>query len=84
MDVFLQILTESIVLAVAGGIAGLIVSPILVNTLASFADDTTPPVMTAFAMAVAFGFSVMTGSMAGLFPAIKAAKLDPIQALRYD
>jgi len=84
MDVFLQILTESIVIAVAGGIAGLIVSPILVNTLASFADNTTPPVMTAFAMAVAFGFSVMTGSLAGLFPAIKAAKLDPIQALRYD
>jgi ABC-type antimicrobial peptide transport system permease subunit len=84
MDVFLQILTESIVIAVAGGIAGLIISPILVNTLASFANNTTPPVMTAFAMAVAFGFSVMTGSLAGLFPAIKAAKLDPIQALRYD
>ena len=84
MDVFLQILTESIVISVAGGVAGIILSPILVNTLASFADDTTPPVMTAFAMAVAFGFSVMIGSMAGLFPAIKAAKLDPIQALRYD
>ena len=84
MDVFLQIVTESIVIAVAGGIAGLIVSPILVNTLAGFADNTTPPVMTAFAMAIAFGFSVITGSLAGLFPAIKAAKLDPIQALRYD
>ena len=84
MDVFLQIVTESIVIAMAGGIVGLIVSPILVNTLAGFADDTTPPVMTAFAMAIAFGFSVITGSIAGLFPAIKAAKLDPIQALRYD
>ena len=84
MDVFLQIVTESIVIAVAGGIAGLIVSPILVNTLAGFADNTTPPVMTAFAMSIAFGFSVITGSLAGLFPAIKAAKLDPIQALRYD
>jgi len=84
MDVFLQILTESIVIAMAGGIAGLIVSPILVNTLAGFADNTTPPVITAFAMAIAFGFSVITGSLAGLFPAIKAAKLDPIQALRYD
>jgi len=84
MDVFLQIVTESIDIAMAGGIVGLIVSPILVNTLAGFADDTTPPVMTAFAMAIAFGFSVITGSIAGLFPAIKAAKLDPIQALRYD
>ena len=68
----------------AGGILGLIVSPILVNTLAGFAEDTTPPVMTSMAMMVAFGFSVLTGSLAGLFPAIKAAKLDPIQALRYD
>lgn len=84
MDVFFQILTESIVIAVAGGIAGLIISPMLVNTLASFADDTTPPVMTAFAMTIAFGFSAITGSLAGLFPAIKAAKLDPIQALKYD
>ena len=84
MDVFLQILTESIVIAVAGGLAGIMLSPILVNTLASFADGTTPPVMTAFAMTVAFGFSVITGSLAGLFPAIKAAKLDPIQALSYD
>ena len=84
MDIFTQIITESVILAMAGGILGLIVSPILVNTLAGFAEDTTPPVMTSTAMMVAFGFSVLTGSLAGLFPAIKAAKLDPIQALRYD
>ena len=84
MDVFTQILIESVVLAVAGGLAGLAISPILVNTLAGLADDTTPPIMTTQAMLIAFGFSVLIGSFAGLFPAIKAAKLDPIQALRYD
>ena len=83
-DIFTQIITESMVLAMAGGILGLIISPILVNTLASFAEDTTPPVITSVAMAVAFAFSVLTGTLAGLFPAVKAAKLDPIQALRYD
>ena len=84
MDVFTQILIESVVLAVAGGLAGLAISPILVNTLASLADDTTPPIMTTQAMLIAFGFSALIGSLAGLFPAIKAAKLDPIQALSYD
>ena len=84
MDVFTQILIESVVLAVAGGLAGLAISPILVNTLAGLADDTTPPIMTTQAMLIAFGFSALIGSFAGLFPAIKAAKLDPIQALSYD
>ena len=48
MDVFFQILTESIVIAIAGGIAGLIISPMLVNTLSNFADDTTPPVTVSY------------------------------------
>ena len=71
-------------LGMAGGLAGLAISPILVNTLAGLADDTTPPIMTTQAMLIAFGFSAIIGCLAGLFPAIKAAKLDPIQALRYD
>ena len=84
LDVFTQIITESIVLAVSGGIIGLAISPVLIDTLASYAPDTTPPIMTATWMIIGFSFSVITGSLAGLIPAIKAAKLDPIEALRYD
>ncbi len=84
LDVFTQIITESIVLAVSGGIIGLAISPVLINTLASYAPDTTPPIMTITSMIIGFSFSVITGCIAGLIPAIKAAKLDPIEALRYD
>ena len=84
LDVFTQIITESIVLAVSGGIIGLAISPVLINALASYAPDTTPPIITATSMIIGFSFSVITGCIAGLIPAIKAAKLDPIEALRYD
>jgi putative ABC transport system permease protein len=83
-DIFIQILVESVVIAVIGGVAGLIASKGLVNllTLVSPADYT--PVITVEAMLLAFSFSVGVGILAGIFPGLKAARLHPIQALRYE
>ena len=83
-SVFAQILIESIVIAIFGGIAGLGASYALVQFIASFSPDENQPVITIGAMTMAFGFSVMIGAVAGLYPAIKASILHPIQALRYD
>jgi len=83
-DVFIQILVESVVIAVLGGLAGLIASYGLVRLLESFSPTDNAPIITATAMTLAFVFSVCVGIVAGLFPAVKAARLDPIQALRYE
>jgi putative ABC transport system permease protein len=83
-DVFTQILIESVVIAVMGGFVGLATSYGLVQILSSFSPTDNAPIITVTAMAVAFGSSVCIGVLAGLFPAIKAARLEPIVALRYE
>ena len=83
-NVFIQIIVESVVIAVVGGIAGMLASYSLVELLATISPTDNTPVITVNAMIIAFLFSVLVGVVAGLVPALKAARLDPIQALRYE
>ncbi len=83
-DIFIQILVESLVLALLGGIAGLVTSFALVNMISSFSPTGNAPIITFPALLIAFGSSALVGVLAGIFPAVKAAKLNPIQALRYE
>jgi putative ABC transport system permease protein len=83
-DIFVQILVESVVIAILGGLTGLLTSFGLIHLISSVSPTDNAPIVTVPALAIAFAFSVVVGVLAGIFPAIKAARLNPIQALRYE
>jgi putative ABC transport system permease protein len=83
-DIFSQILIESSVLGFLGGLIGLGAAFGVVKLITSVAQLNNEPIVTAWALIVSFSFSVVTGVFAGFYPAFKASRLDPIQALRYE
>ena len=80
-DILKQFLYESATLSALGGIIGLILAKLIGLAVTAFVIQTIIPW---YAAVISIGVSAAVGILAGLYPAWKAARLDPIEALRAD
>jgi macrolide transport system ATP-binding/permease protein len=81
-DIMSQFLIESIVMTLSGGIMGVILGIVTASLLSLLAGWTTR--VSVYNIILAAGFSIAVGIFFGLWPAKKASRLNPIEALRYE
>jgi putative ABC transport system permease protein len=81
-DIIRQFLTEAVLISMMGGLIGIAFGFSLSLAIAKATGWST--VVTFTSIAVAFGVSVGIGLVFGIYPAVQAARLDPIEAIRYE
>jgi len=82
VQVLLQFLAEAVILSVTGGLAGIAFGVLVTQAIARIAE--WPTLVSLTAIVVGFLFSAAIGIFFGYYPARKAARLNPIEALRYE
>lgn len=82
-DIFFQVIVESSVIGVCGGLLGLVAAFGLLGVIAKLTESEYTPVVAPGGVLLSFGFAVVIGVISGFYPALKASRLDPIEALRY-
>jgi ABC-type antimicrobial peptide transport system permease subunit len=82
-DVISQFLIEAIVLTGSGGVIGVLLG-VGISLLINLAVPKLPSYVPLWAIVMAVGVSMSVGLFFGMYPAVKAARLDPVEALRYE
>ncbi|MGN6185464.1 MAG: ABC transporter permease [Thermoanaerobaculia bacterium] len=81
-DIRSQFVVESFAISLLGGISGIIIGIVLARVVAAYAG--WPTVITVWSLAVSTGVSISVGLVSGIYPAARAAELNPVEALRYE
>jgi putative ABC transport system permease protein len=78
----MQFLVEALTISFVGGVAGILFGFGVSRVVALYAEWST--VVTGASIAMSFGVSATVGLVFGIYPAMRASRLDPVEALRYE
>jgi putative ABC transport system permease protein len=81
-DIILQFLLEAILISVGGGLLGVVVGILAIPVAASLNQGMA--LLEPASIPLALAVSIVVGVLFGIYPAMRAARLDPIEALRYE
>ncbi|MBM3775079.1 MAG: FtsX-like permease family protein [Acidobacteria bacterium] len=81
-DILMQFLVEAVMLSLVGGLIGIMLGYSLALLASGYSE--WPLMVSPDSVAMSFGFAAVVGIFFGLYPAVKASRLDPIQALRHE
>ncbi len=81
-DILLQFLSESVILCLVGGAIGIALGWVTSSLIASIQG--WPTLISFWAIVIALSFSTLVGLFFGIYPANKASKMNPVEALRYE
>ena len=81
-DIIMQFLSETVLLTIAGGALGIVLGSVIPFFVTYFGK--MPTFITPLSLALAFGISAAVGVTFGLYPAYRAANMDPIESLRHE